>query len=177
MLNRHVELNPDPHFHSSRPEWCYVHYDPVYDPSQAFQLKLQWMVTTTNLLSTQVSPKGRDSLILLIILRSSSHIIYILYLKNFSPIFMCSFFYASCNICFVHPQIQSWVHKASMCDFNLVAVPMHKSLLQDHRCTHPFRKPSFVPLSLPAEVEEKWRGGGWRATLFAYCCIAIIILA
>ena len=76
-------------------------------------------------------------------------------------------------MCFIHPQIQSWVHKASMCDFNLVAVPMHKSLLQDHRCTHPFRKPSFVPLSLPAEVEEKWRGGGWRATLFAYCCIAI----
>jgi hypothetical protein len=106
ILNRRVELNPDPHFHSSRPEWCYVHYDPVYNPSEAFQLKFQWMVTTTNLLSTL---------------------------------------------------IQSWVRHASMCDFNLVAVPLHKSLLQDHRATHPFRKPSFIPLSLPAEIEEKWR--------------------
>ena len=64
ILNRRVELNPDPHFHSSRPEWCYVYYDPVYNPSEAFQLKFQWMVATTNLLSTLVR---RGSVVLLLV--------------------------------------------------------------------------------------------------------------
>ena len=55
-------------------------------------------------------------------------------------------------------QIQSWVHKASMCDFNLVAVPVQKNLSQDNKWAHPFRKPTFIPISVPAEVEQKWRG-------------------
>ena len=55
MLNRYVEVNPDPQGRSDRPEWCYVHYNHAYRPNCAFQLEFQWMVTTMNLLNQLVS--------------------------------------------------------------------------------------------------------------------------
>lgn len=55
MLNRYVELNPDPQERSDRPEWFYVRYDHTYHPRCAFQLEFQWMVATMNLLHQLVS--------------------------------------------------------------------------------------------------------------------------
>ncbi len=55
MLNRFVEMNPDPQTRSDRPEWCYVRYDHAYRPQCAFQLEFQWMVATMNLLNQLVS--------------------------------------------------------------------------------------------------------------------------
>ncbi len=55
MLNRFVEMNPDPQNRSDRPEWCYVRYDHAYRPQCAFQLEFQWMVATMNLLNQLVS--------------------------------------------------------------------------------------------------------------------------
>jgi len=54
MVNRYVELNPDPQFKSDRPEWCYVRYDHTYDPRFGFQLEFQWMVTTMVLINQLV---------------------------------------------------------------------------------------------------------------------------
>ena len=50
---------------------------------------------------------------------------------------------------------------ASMCGFNLVAVPTLQSfsLSQEQRGTHPFRQQLFIPLSFPPEVARKWKGG------------------
>ena len=72
-----------------------------------------------------------------------------------SPIVPLEFIAVDMGSC---AQIQGWIHKALMCDFNLVAVPMHSSLLQDSRRGHPFRKPTFIPLLLPMKVEEEWKG-------------------
>ena len=55
MLNRYVEVNPDPQGRSDRPEWCYVRYNHAYRPNCAFQLEFQWMVATMNLLNQLVS--------------------------------------------------------------------------------------------------------------------------
>ena len=55
-------------------------------------------------------------------------------------------------------QIQGWVHKASMCDFNLVVVPVHRNLSGEMKLSHPFRGATFISLSLPPEEEEKWGG-------------------
>ena len=49
VANRYVELNPDPQFRSDRPEWCFIRYDHTYHPTRAFQLELQWMVSTITL--------------------------------------------------------------------------------------------------------------------------------
>jgi hypothetical protein len=58
--------------------------------------------------------------------------------------------------------IQNWERNASMCDFNLVAVPVHKGLLHEGPGSsgHPFRRPSFIPLSLPPDIRDKWRDEG-----------------
>ena len=53
---------------------------------------------------------------------------------------------------------------ASMCGFNLVAVPSLQSFSpfssssHEPRGTHPFRRQLFIPLSLPREVTRKWKG-------------------
>ncbi|CAI8008895.1 hypothetical protein GBAR_LOCUS6050 [Geodia barretti] len=45
-----------------------------------------------------------------------------------------------------------------MCDFNLVAVPVHRNLQQES--SHPLRRPSFLPLSLPPHITDSWREEG-----------------
>lgn len=53
--SRTVDLNPDPHGVSDRPEWCTVIYDSVFIPQVAFQMEFQWVVTTATLLAKQAS--------------------------------------------------------------------------------------------------------------------------
>ena len=49
-----------------------------------------------------------------------------------------------------YSQIQSWIHKAGMCGFNLVPVPMLQTLCKAD--SHPFGSSQYIPLHLPPSI-------------------------
>jgi len=50
---------------------------------------------------------------------------------------------------FIYLQIQNWTHKAVMCGFNLVPVPMLHTLSKDEGDSTPFTPRTYIPLLLP----------------------------
>jgi hypothetical protein len=71
--------------------------------------------------------------------------------------FGIEFHWMACTISLLYKLIQNWIHKASMCGFNLVPVSSLGALGLVNSSVdlpHPFIHPSYIPLALPRDFIE-----------------------